>query len=105
MAQAMTDSSISRHASMPLVKASLLFPASQCRERLEIEAVTIQDVIEAFVRLCGHEVAEYFYLDDGNLNGATFVTINGKLLAIHEAAMIPLTDGDVIFFGQVTDGG
>ena len=89
---------------MPLVKASLLFPASQCRERLEIEAATIQDVIEAFVRLCG-QVAEYFYLDDGKLNGATFVTINGKLHAIHEAAMIPLMDGDVIFFGQVTDGG
>jgi molybdopterin converting factor small subunit len=89
---------------MPHVKASLLFPANQCKERLEMEAVTIQDVIETFVKLCG-QLREYFYLDDGNLNGATFVTINGKLLAIHEAARIPLTDGDVIFFGQVADGG
>jgi hypothetical protein len=90
---------------MPLVKASLLFPTSQCRDKIEIEASTILDLIDTFVRLCGHQVEEYFYLDDGNLNGATFVTINGKLFAIHEAARIPLTEGDIIFFGQVTDGG
>ena len=89
---------------MPQVKASLLFPANQCKESLVIDALTIQDVIETFVKL-SRQLKEYFYLDDGNLNGATFVTINGKLLAIHEAARIPLTDGDVIFFGQIADGG
>ena len=88
---------------MPLVKASLLFPAS--KERLELEARTIVDVIKAFVRLCGDEVRKYFYLDNGDFNGATFVTINGKLFTIREAKKIPLTDGDIVFLGQVIDGG
>lgn len=90
---------------MPTVKATLLFPTSQCRDKIEIEASTIQDIIQAFIRLCGCEVEEYFYLDDGNLNGATFVTINGKLYNIHEAASTTLREGDTVFFGQITDGG
>ena len=89
---------------MPHVKASLLFPANQGREDLEIDAITIQDVIETFIKF-SEQLKEYFYLDDGNLNGATFVTINGKLLTLNEAASTPLADGDVIYFGQIADGG
>ena len=90
---------------MSLVKASLLFTTEKPQERVELEAGTIVEVIEAFVTLCGDGVRKYFYLDDGEFNGATFVTINGKLFTIREASRIPLTDGDDIFFGQVVDGG
>jgi hypothetical protein len=55
--------------------------------------------------VCGDEVRKYFYLDNGEFNGATFVTINGKLFTIREAKKIPLTDGDIVFLGQVIDGG
>ena len=90
---------------MSLVKASLLFATSKSQERVELQASTIVDVMKAFVTLCGDEVREYFYLDNGEFNGATFVTINGKLFTIREAANIPLRDGDDVFFGQVVDGG
>jgi len=88
-----------------LIKASLLFPTSKSQEGIELEAGTIVDVIEAFVTLCGDEVRKYFYLDNGDFNGATFVTINGKLFTIREAAKIPLKERDNVFFGQVVDGG
>ena len=88
-----------------MIKASLLFPTSKSQEGIELEAGTIVDVIEAFVTLCGDEVRKYFYLDNGDFNGATFVTINGKLFTIREAAKIPLKERDNVFFGQVVDGG
>ena len=90
---------------MSLVKASLLFPTSKPQDHVELQADTILDVIHAFVRLCGDEARKYFYLNDGEFNGATFVTINEKFFTIREAAKIPLTDGDNVFFGQAVDGG
>ena len=90
---------------MCLINASLLFPTSKSQDRVELEASTIVDVMEAFVTLCGDDVRKYFYLDNGDFNGATFVTINGKLFTIREAAKIPLRERDNVFFGQVVDGG
>jgi len=90
---------------MSIVKASLLFPTSKPQEQVELTADTIVDIIHAFVRLCGDEATKYFYLNNGDFNGATFVTINEKLFTIREAAKIPLTDGDKVFFGQAVDGG
>jgi hypothetical protein len=90
---------------MSLVKASLLFPTSKSPDQVLFEADTIVDVIEKFVKLCGDEVRAYFYLNNGDYNGATFVTINGKLFTIREATKIALSKGDDISFGQVVDGG
>ncbi len=70
-----------------------------------MEACNILDVIDVFVKLCGNEIRRYFFLDNGEPNGATFVTVNGKLFAIYQAAKLSLRDGDIIFFGQVIDGG
>jgi hypothetical protein len=90
---------------MCLITASLLFHTGKCQDRIELEASTIVDVIEAFVTSCGDEVRKYFYLDNGDFNGATFVTINGKSFTIREAAKIPLRESDNVLFGQIVDGG
>jgi molybdopterin converting factor small subunit len=91
---------------MVLVRASLLFgPPNLAAETIELEADNIVDLIATFTKLGGDEVKQYFFLDDRELNGATFVTINGRLFEIHEALNVPLKDGDSIFFGQLIDGG
>jgi len=90
---------------MCLINASLLFPTSKSQDRIELQANTIVDVIEAFVTLCGDDVRKYFYLDNGDFNGATFVTINGNWFTIREAANIALRERDDVLFGQVVDGG
>ena len=89
---------------MPLVKVTLLFPTSISKEITETDAHSIQDVIETLTKQY-REVREYFFLDDGQFNGATFVTINEKVFSLIEAAKLPLRDSDRICFGQVIDGG
>lgn len=91
---------------MVLVRASLLFGPPDLRAKtIELDANRVVDVVAKFTRLGGDEVRQYFFLSDTELNGATFVTINGRLFEIHEALNVPLKDGDSIFFGQLVDGG